>query len=218
MEKRGKKLFCMGIVLLIAFILWTILVQAVDVRAVGPEGSKVGFSTWNVSFHQFTGVHMTVYTITDWLGLLPVFVCMVFGIMGFCQLVKRKSLLKVDLDILLLGMYYIVVIAAYLIFEMIPINYRPILINGILETSYPSSTALLVLSVMPTLRFQLGKRMINNPLKRILNTATVLFSSFMVIGRLCAGVHWFTDIVGGMFFSFALLLFYKSAVLLLCKE
>ena len=118
-----------------------------------------------------------------------------------------------DYDILVLGIYYIVVILGYLIFEMIPINYRPILIEGFLEASYPSSTTLLVLSVMPTLRFQVNRRRNNSVIKRVVSICTILFSIFMVIGRLIAGVHWFTDIVGGILLSTGLFYIYKAVVL-----
>ena len=127
-----------------AFALWTVMILYVDVQAVGQNGTRIGFAAFNVWFHQLTGVHMSLYTITDWLGLVPVFICLCFGILGFVQLIKRRSLFRVDPDILLLGGYYVLVIFCYLIFEMIPINYRPVLIEGRLEASYPSSTTLLV--------------------------------------------------------------------------
>lgn len=122
------------------------------------NGTNIGFATWNDWFHKFTGVYMEIYVLTDWLGLVPVFVCSLFGGIGFVQLIKGRSLFRVDYDILILGVYYIVVIAGYLVFEMFPINYRPILIEGVMEASYPSSTTLLVLSVMPTLIFQANRR------------------------------------------------------------
>ena len=115
----------------------------------------------NCYFHKLTGVHMGIYTITDWLGLVPIFICLIFAGIGLVQLIQRKNLFKVDSDILVLGIYYIIVIFGYLLFEMIPINYRPILIDGFMEASYPSSTTLLVLSVMPTLWFQAKRRMKN---------------------------------------------------------
>ena len=161
---------------------------------------------------------MTVYYITDWLGLVPLFICMFFGGMGFVQLIKRRSLFKVDLDIILLGVYYGIVIGGYLVFEMIPINYRPILIEGFMEASYPSSTTLLVLSVMPTLVFQVNRRLKNVTVKKVTWILTVIFSSFMVIGRLISGVHWFTDIVGSILFSMGLFYLYKAVVLLCHKE
>lgn len=207
-----KRKLTWGIGSLISFALWTVLILLVDVQAVGPNDSKVGFATFNTWFHRLTGVHMTLYTVTDWLGLVPIAVCMGFGCLGLCQLIKRKSLFKVDADILLLGGYYILVIFGYLFFEMVPINYRPILIDGVLEASYPSSTTLLVLSVMPTLVFQVNRRCANPMMKQMTMILTILFSAFMVIGRLISGVHWATDIIGSILLSFGLFSLYQSAV------
>ena len=195
---------------MIIFIIWTWLVQCVDVKISPVTGTKVGFASFNFWFHELTGVHMSIYTITDWLGLVPAFICVAFGILGMIQMVKRKSLLKVDLDIILLGIYYVVVIAGYLIFEMIPINYRPIFIEGRLEASYPSSTTLLVLSVMPTLTFQAKRRMKNDVMKKRVHLFTILFSAFMVVGRMISGVHWFTDIVGAGLLSSGLFFAYRA--------
>ena len=119
-----------------------------------------------------------------------------------------------DPDILLLGLYYILVIAGYLVFEMIPINYRPVPIDGVMEASYPSSTTLLVLSVMPTLVFQVSRRAEGRSAARCTAVLAGLFSVFMVIGRLVSGVHWLTDILGSVFLSAGLYLLYRSAVLL----
>ena len=152
---------------------------------------------------------MTLYTITDWLGLVSIAVCLSFGVVGVFQLIRRRSLLRVDPDIVLLGLYYILVILAYLVFEMIPINYRPILINGVLEASYPSSTTLLVLSVMPTLKFQIDRRNEKTFVRKVTTVFVIAFSVFMVIGRLTAGVHWATDIIGAVLLSFGLFRLYQ---------
>ena len=127
-----------------------------------------------------TGVHRGIYNLTDWLGLIPVFICIGFGGHGLFQLIKRRSLLKVDRDILLLGIYYILVILRYLIFEMVPINYRPVLIEGVLEASYPSSTTLLTLSVMLSLMYQANHRSSNYWLRKGTNIFSVLFSFLLV--------------------------------------
>lgn len=215
--KNGKRIILTGCMLIVAFAVWTALLQIVDVQSMGQNGTDIGFASFNSWFHKLTGVHMTIYTITDWLGLVPVGVCMAFGGMGFIQLVKRRSLFKVDYDIIVLGIYYVIVIFAYLVFEMIPINYRPVLIEGIMEVSYPSSTTLLVLCVMPTLSEQMNRRLKNVTVKRTINIFTVCFSMFMVIGRLSSGVHWFTDIVGSIMLSAGLFCIYKAVVLLCYK-
>ena len=190
------------------------LVQIVDVSPIGPNKTDVGFATFNCWFHRLTGVHMPLYTITDWLGLVPVGICMIFAGTGAVQLIKRRSLFWVDRDLLFLGVYYAAVIFFYLIFEMIPINYRPILIEGRLEASYPSSTTLLVLSVMPTLTEQASRRIQSTAVRSIIRIFTVCFCTFMVLGRLISGVHWLTDIVGSVFLSSGLFFLYHSAVLL----
>ena len=207
-----KRNIISGVVSLIAFALWTVLIMFVDVQPAGPNGSRVGLASFNTWFHRLTGVHMTLYTVTDWLGLVPIAVCLCFGCLGLCQLIKRRSLFKVDADILLLGGYYVLVIFCYLFFEMVPINYRPILIDGFLEASYPSSTTLLVLSVMPTLVFQIKRRCKNKSIVNIAAAITVLFSAFMVAGRAVAGVHCATDIIGSILLSSGLFKLYQSAV------
>ena len=207
-EIRRKELLA-GIVLLATFALWTVLIRHIDVQNAGPLGSEIGFATINAWFHRLTGVYMPIYTITDWLGLVPIIVCMGFGLLGLVQLIKRRSLLKVDPDIQLLGVYYVVVILGYLLFEKVPINYRPILIDGNLEASYPSSTALLVLSVMPTLKYQSDRRIANPVTRKAITAFVFAFSAFMVIGRLISGVHWVTDIIGSVFLSTGLYLIYR---------
>ena len=218
MKQNGKRILFIGIMLIVAFVVWTGLILTVDVQPLGQNGTNIGFATLNCWFHKLTGVHMLIYTITDWLGFIPILVCMIFAGVGLIQLITRKSLFKVDYDIIALGIYYVVVIVAFLGFEMIPINYRPILIEGAMETSYPSSTTLLVLSVMPTLIFQSKRRIENDIWKNIVVILTIFFSAFMVIGRLMAGVHWFTDIVGGVLLSAGLFCIYKAVVMLAGKE
>lgn len=218
MKRNGKIYLLTGSVAITAFILWTALLQIIDVQPLGQKGTNTGFATINLWFHKLTGVHMVLYTITDWLGLVPIFVCFVFGIVGLIQLIRRKNLLKVDYDILVLGIYYIIVILCYLMFEMIPINYRPVLINGFLETSYPSSTTLLVLCVMPTLTEQLNRKLKSVSVKKAVTLMAAVFSLFMVIGRLISGVHWLTDIIGSILFGTGLFSLYKATILLKIKE
>ena len=209
MKDTRKRDLLEGIVLVAAFALWTVAIRLIDVQNAGPLGSEVGFATINVWFHRLTGVHMLIYTITDWLGLVPIIICMCFGVLGLVQMIHRRSLLKVDFDILLLGAYYVVVILGYLLFEMMPINYRPILIGGNLEASYPSSTTLLVLSVMPTLKYQSERRIAKPVTRKAIAVFVIVFSAFMVLGRLIAGVHWATDIVGSVFLSSGLFMIYR---------
>ena len=218
MNKSKKKSLLMGIISLAMFAVWTVLILTVDVQPLGQNGTSIGFATFNCWFHHFTGVNMAIYTITDWMGLVPVVICLVFAGIGLVQLIKRRSIFRVDADIMILGVYFVIVFLAYAIFEIIPINYRPILIEGRMEASYPSSTTLLVLSVMPALVEQIKRRLSGIRVKQIITIAAIAFSVFMVTGRLISGVHWFTDIVGGELLSVGLYMLYKAAVMLALKE
>ena len=210
MEKIRKKMFFMGAGFLGAFVLWTVLVSYVDVRAIGQNASSVGFATLNGYVHNLSGVNMLLYTITDWLGLVPLGIAFGFAVLGLVQCVGRKSLFKVDRSILALGGFYIIVLAMYIFFEIVVINYRPVLIDGYLEASYPSSTTMLVMCVMPTAMMQLHARIKSDVFRRCVLISIAAFTAFMVIGRLASGVHWLTDIIGGALVSAGLVITYAS--------
>ena len=205
--KRKKKAH-LALTFIALFLLWTILVKNFDVGAIGPNGSQVGFSNLNALIHRLTGVNMSLYVITDWLGIIPLLFIIGFGVFGLTQWIKRKSIIKVDSDILALGAFYIAVMGVYLIFEKIVINYRPVLIEGFLEASYPSSTTMLVMCVIPTAIMEFNYRIKSILLKKAVVVVLILFGIFMVAGRLISGVHWFTDIVGGVLISTGLVLLY----------
>jgi len=209
MGKLGKR-FGVSAFLLAAFILWTAAVCSVDVQPIGPQGSCVGLAKINRYVHNLTGVHFPLYVITDWLGLIPIGMCMGFGALGLWQWIQRKKMSKVDRSLLVLGAFYIAVMAAYILFEMYAVNYRPVLIDGRLEVSYPSSTTMLVLCVMPTVVMQMNVRIKNSMIRRCIVWIVDIFTFFMVAGRLVSGVHWFTDIVGGVLLSAGLVMLYAS--------
>ena len=205
-----KRKLCVAAILLATFALWTLAVCLVDVQVIGPRDSAVGFAALNGLFHRLTGVHMTLYIITDWLGLVPVAFGFGFAILGLVQWIQRKYIWKVDRSILTLGGFYMVTLAAYLFFEELAVNYRPVLIQGFLEASYPSSTTLLALCVMPTAAMQLRQRIKNRPFRWAVSATITAFTVFMVVGRLVSGVHWLTDIVGGALLSTGLVKLYEA--------
>lgn len=210
--KKFLKRFIISASFLTLFSVWSYLLTVIDVKAIGPEGSAVGFATLNSFFHSLTGVNMALYTTTDWLGLVPVFVGFGFAFLGLYQWIKRKNILKVDFSILALGIFYLLVLSAYLFFEEFVINYRPTLINGYLEASYPSSTTTLVMCVMITSIMQFNSRIKNIKVRKALTLVIISFTMFMVIGRLISGVHWLSDIIGGALLSLGLISLYYAII------
>ena len=201
-------LFALGFCALAAFVLWTVLIRAVDVQAIGPESSAVGFAALNGAFHKLTGVHMWLYDLTDILSVVPLGFVAGFACLGLVQWIQRKSLFKVDRSIFVLGGYYVVVLAIFFLFEKLAVNYRPVLIEGVLEASYPSSTTMLVMCVIPTAILQFRSRIANKVLRSGITAILALFCAFMVLGRLICGVHWLTDIIGGALLSLGLVMLY----------
>ena len=154
---------------------------------------------------------MIWYHITDWLGLVPIFMAMGYAIVGVSQLVKRRSFVKVDKEIIILGLFYVIVIALYVFFEKVIVNYRPILMDGFLETSYPSSHTLITICLCGS-SIIVNRKLFDNGIGKLMNVFSVIIILITVIGRLISGVHWFTDIMGGIFISAALLMFFYSVV------
>ena len=186
---KKKRNFLISTILILLALTFTILVKVVDVKQVGVNGTSIGVWALNQFVFKTTGVNMIWYHITDWLGLVPIFMAMVYSLLGIVQLIKRKSLFKVDKEIMILGLFYIIVISIYIFFEKVIVNYRPILMNGFLEASYPSSHTLMTICLC--------------------GSSIIVIT---VIGRLISGVHWFTDILGGIFIGVALLMTLYSLV------
>lgn len=210
MNKKKRNFFISTILILLA-VVFTILVKVVDVKQVGVNGTSIGFATINQFVFEATHVNMIWYHITDWLGLVPIFMAMIYSLIGLIQLVKRKSLFKVDKEIIILGLFYIVVIAIYILFEKVIVNYRPILMNGFLEASYPSSHTLMTICLCGS-SIILNKKLFNNKVTKVIDVLSLVIILITVIGRLISGVHWFTDIIGGIFISIALLMIFYSLI------
>lgn len=216
MNNKKRNFLISGILLLIA-ITFTILVKVVDVKQIGVNNSSIGFATLNQFIFETTGVNMIWYHITDWLGLIPVFMAIVYAFIGLIQLIKRRSIFKVDKEIILLGLYYIVVIALYVFFEKVIINYRPILMNGFLEASYPSSHTLMTICICGS-SILINKKLFNNKITKAINCLSIIIITITVVGRLISGVHWFTDIIGGILISSGLLMTFYSLLSIINKE
>lgn len=210
--RKEKKYWYSAVAMLTAFVLWTAVVSCVDVQPIGPQGSVVGLAAVNGLFHEMTGVHMSLYILTDWLSLIPLGLIMGFALLGLMQWIGRKKLRRVDDSLFVLGGFYFAVMAVYVFFEHVVINYRPVLIEGVIEASYPSSTTMLVMCVMPTAVMQLRERMGDSVLRRGICAAMTGFTVFMVTVRLLSGVHWLSDIIGGGLLSAALVTTYSEIV------
>lgn len=213
MKQKIKHPFWHAGALFVLFILFTLCVAAFDVKPIGPEGSEVGFSRINGFVFQLLGVNPLWYEITDLLGVVAILFACCFAGMGLCQLIRARSIRKVDRRILALGGFYGLVMVFYLIFEIVVINYRPILLDGQLEASYPSSHTMLVLCVVGSAAMM--TRALWPEKKRMhwcSDGVTAVLCTVTVFGRLLSGVHWLSDIVGAVLLSAALLGLFRATL------
>ena len=192
-------------------IIYTILVKNIDVSPIGPNSSSVGFSSINAFFQNLIGSHMTIYKLTEILGIIPLLIAISYALVGAFELFKRKSFIKVDYEIYALGILYIIVLGLYIFFEKCIINYRPILIDGILEASYPSSHTLMAICICGS-SIIVNKKIFKNKISQIENKLSIFLMITIVLGRFASGVHWFSDILGGIIISIALLFTFYTIV------
>ena len=213
-----KKTIAAGICFFL-FLILIVAVKTVDVQAIGPEGTSIGLAGVNGSIHEAIGMQMIWYRITNYLGILSILIGICFACLGLFQLIRRKSLLKVDREILVLGGLYVILAILYILFEFFVISERPVILPGDehVEASFPSSHTMLAFVILGSAVLMLGKYIHKERLCSILQAVFGVLILVAVFGRLLSGVHWFTDILGGILIS-AVLLFLFAGVLELVEK
>ena len=204
-----KRNIILSVVLTIVSVVYTYLVKTIDVKSIGPNNSKVGFSRLNNLFSNLVGTHMTIYKITEILGLVVILIVGIYALLGLIQLIKRKSLLKVDSELYGLAGLYVLMAAVYVLFEKFIINYRPVLIDGELEASYPSSHTILAICICIS-SLIVSKKYLDEKYLKITHVVTILLLLGVFLGRVASGVHWISDIIGGVIISATLLMYFYT--------
>lgn len=218
-KKRGRAELIAAAVLFLLFLLLILALKTVDLQRNAPEFPPVGLAGLNFAARRLFGMlNPTWSRITDLLGVIVLITAGGFACLGFFQLFTRKSLRKVDTDLYLLAALYILTAMFYLFFEICVVNFRPVHINRKLEPSFPSSHTLLAISVMGSAIFQFKRRLRSRTARAIIIPVCAGILFMTVLGRALSGLHWFTDILGGILLGSALCLLYTGTVRLLCPQ
>ena len=205
--KRNKYII-LSIIFTIISAVYTFMVKKIDIQPIGPKGSKVGFASLNKVFRDTIGTHMKLYKLAEILGLAILVIVGIYALIGLYQLIKRKSLLKIDREIIILGIFYVLMFVTYIFFEKCIINYRPVILDGKLEASYPSSHTILALCTCIT-SLIVSKKYVSKKYIKITNIITILLLFGVFLGRMFSGVHWLSDIIGGFLISLTLISYFN---------
>lgn len=207
---KEKRNYIITVGLLILFVIFVFCLKKVNVDAIGPEGGKVGFASINKKVFDKLGQNAKWDKCSDYIAIVVIATVPIFALIGFVQMIKRKSLLKVDGDVLMFGGFYVVVLGFYELFEKIALNCRPIIDKNEIEASFPSSHTLIAVCFLGGTMLQVCYRIKNVALKIIVNVLCVVLMVAMAVMRLLAGMHWFTDVVGAILAGMFLLMLYYS--------
>lgn len=212
MPEKLKKNFIFSSIPAALFLLLILLVKTVDVKPIGPMSSEIGLASLNGFMFKLLGESTFWYKLTELLGYFAILVVLAFGALGVYQLVTKKSIKKVDMSLIALGGFYVLVAVVYAFFEVVVVNYRPVILDSGLEASFPSSHTVLTVCIMATAAIQLKRRISDKKAAKIAQWVCFGIAAVTVIGRLLSGVHWFTDILGGLLISAALVMLYYSVL------
>ncbi len=214
MERKKNPIvlpLCLGGVFTLLFVVLIALLKTLDVDAIGPAGTSVGLAQINGPFHEWIPFNEVWYKITKVLGILALALAAGVAVWSLVQLIRRKSLWKVDPTLLALDCLYAVTGALYLLFELVAVNYRPVLEAGqtFPEASFPSSHTLLACVIFGG-AFWLAFAYLRKGWQIAGIAGAGLLMVLTVIGRMLAGVHWLSDIWGGLLLGAALLCFFQA--------
>ena len=209
---KKKSLWALACFLL--FLLLIVLVTRVDVAAVGPEGTSIGLSRLNEMTHRALGEHLTLYKLTQLLGYASLLLAAGFAAFGVWQLAKGRSLKKVDRAIWALGALYVAAAVLYVFFEKVIVNYRPMILPSKAgpEASFPSTHTMMFCVILGSASMMFGRYLKNIKVRRFLQGLCIVLAAVGVVCRLVSGVHWLTDILGGVLISAALLSLFSGVL------
>lgn len=199
--KKNKTSFTMSLILLAVSVIFTLLVAFVGKAPVGPENSEVDFAALNAALHDQFGYNTVFYGISSVLGYLTILTALINCVSFLVNLVKKKDLRMVRADLTATLGIYILLAVLYLVFEFVVINYRPVILEEGLEASFPSTHSMLAIAVMFSAAQQVRTGMKESGIRNILILLCVLTGVLTPVTRFFSGVHWFTDILGGVMYG-----------------
>ncbi len=211
-----KQLFLLIGAILVS-VIFTVLIKTVDVQPIGPEGSWVGLASINQVVRDTLGFNAAIAQVSDYF-IAPIIVfAACYVVAAVIQLIKHK---KIDRELIWFGVALILLGIIYIIFEKLALNFRPVILSDKLEASYPSLHTLNAVALAGCIVLFNRRKLAttNARASRILNLAVSMLALFVVLCRALSGVHWLTDIIGGLLFASVIISAYRLILTLPTKS
>ena len=191
-------------IFLVAFVVFTILVKTVDVDYLALGNYKIGFKSFNYETQSKIldmARQSPMKKLSDVLLYVSIGSCLIYVVIGIYQLIKTKSLFKVNYRLYMLALTYVSIAVIYFIFEILKINYSPDLTNG-LKASYPSShvfigATLICVNIYAAMEM-LNMNEENKWLRTVGYIAGLVICVALIVSRTLSAKHWATDIIASV--------------------
>lgn len=200
-----KKWLCIAVILTIIFISYTLVIKFVDVQTEGEI--TVGLGTINFWWRDLVGLSLVWNYISNVVAILVLFQVGLLLLWQFVILLRRKKIGQLAKHWWMFDVSLVILVSCYFLFEVLIINYRPIVINGVVDSSYPSSHVLLFCTVIPLVVRTVFRE--NKSWRWLSFVMCVGLLVLGVIARLLSGYHWLTDITGGVLLGIVINVWYQ---------
>ncbi len=140
----------------------------------------------------------------------------IFVILGLCQWISRKSLKKVDKELLWFPLPLALMAITYVVFDkFLILNTRP---DGSGEPSFPSTHVMVVTTIFLLTAVILPKYIKSKIACLVLYLLMLAFVILNGVGRVLANKHWTSDVLGAVGFSFIFVAIYCLIYQLIIKK
>ncbi len=130
----------------------------------------------------------------------------IFVILAICQWISRKSLKKVDKELLWFPLPLALVAATYVVFDkFLVLNTRP---DGSGEPSFPSTHVMVATTIFLLAAIVLPKYIKSKVACAVLYVFMLAFIALVSAGRVLANKHWLSDVLGALGFAIVFALIY----------
>lgn len=189
--------------LFIIFIL-TILVKTVDIYYNVITKSNIGLYSLNKLFLN-NNEFQFLKIISEIIFIICLLIIVIIGAMLIINYIKTKAINKKQKNFLI---YLFILFIIWVLFDkVLIINYRPIVVDGKIEGSYPSTHIMVITYTLLSLSYLLENK-VNQKMKYILS---IIFILITFSGRVLSLMHWFTDGLCGLLVGLTFyLLFLRS--------